>query len=113
MKSNVLNTLIFTLLSVTTISIYAAEKMDIPMPMPPKTSVTNKVIIGKGQVVLISKDKTKVTLRHEPIPAIQWPAMTMEFKVKCGAISAKTKVGDKVQFTLVPDGKDYMVTSIK
>lgn len=111
MKNNMLTTLIFTLLTVATISNYAAEKMDISMSS--KTSVANKIITGKGQVVLISKDKTKVTLRHEPIPAIRWPAMTMEFKVKSGALLAKTKVGDKVQFTLVPNGIDYIVTSIK
>ena len=114
MKNNMLTTLIFTLLTVATISNYAAEKMDISMSSKSsKTSVANKIITGKGQVVLISKDKTKVTLRHEPIPAIRWPAMTMEFKVKSGALLAKTKVGDKVQFTLVPNGIDYIVTSIK
>lgn len=111
MKRNMLITLIFTLLTVSTISTYAAEKMD--MSMSSKTSVPDKIITGKGQVVLISKDKTKVTLRHEPIPAIRWPAMTMEFKVKSGALLAKTKVGDKVQFTLAPNGRDYVVTSIR
>ena len=30
--------------------------------MTSRTFVTNKEIIGKGQVVLISKDKSKVTL---------------------------------------------------
>lgn len=83
------------------------------MPMPEKATAAHEAIKGKGQVTAISEDKSKVTLKHEPIPAIQWPAMTMAFKVKNSAMLAKTKVGDKVNFTLAPDGKDYMITSIK
>lgn len=110
MKKVILATLVFSVLSAAALSSYAAEKMD--MQMPAKTTAANKAIVGKGQVVLISKDKSKVTLNHEPMPAIQWPAMMMEFKVKNSAVLAKTKVGDKVSFTLAPDGKNYMVTSI-
>ena len=111
MKQVLLATLVLSVLSATTIVSYAADKMEIAMPT--KVTTSNMAITGKGQVVLISKDKSKVTLKHEPIPAIQWPAMTMEFKVKSSAVLAKTKVGDKVIFTLVPAGNDYMVTSIK
>ena len=111
MKQVLLATLVLSVLSATTIISYAADKME--MAMPTKATASYTAITGKGQVVLISKDKSKVTLKHEPIPAIQWPAMTMEFKVKSSAVLAKTKVGDKVSFTLAPDGKDYMITSIK
>ena len=111
MKKVLLATLVLSVLSATTIVSYAADKME--MAMPTKATASNMAITGKGQVVLISKDKSKVTLKHEPIPAIQWPAMTMEFKVKSSPVLAKTKVGDKVSFTLAPDGKDYMVSSIK
>lgn len=111
MKQVLLVTFVLSVLSATTIVSYAADKME--MAMPTKATASYTAITGKGQVVLIRKDKSKVTLKHEPIPAIQWPAMTMEFKVKSSAVLAKTKVGDKVSFTLAPDGKDYMITSIK
>ena len=111
MKKVLLATLVLSVLSTTTTLIYATGKMD--MPMPAKATVANEVITDKGQIVLINQDKTIVTLKHDPIAAIQWPAMTMAFKVKNSAVLAKTKVGDKVSFTFVLDGKDYMVTSIK
>ena len=111
MKKVILATLVCSVLSTAAVSSYAADKME--MAMPAKATASNTAITGKGQVVLISKDKTMVTLKHDPIAAIQWPAMTMAFKVKNSAVLSKTKVGDKVSFTLSPDGKDYMVTSIK
>lgn len=39
--------------------------------------------------------------------------MTMEFKVKDKMLLDKVKKGDKVQFTLEPQGQDYVITSIK
>ncbi len=111
MKKVILATLVLTVLSTAAISSYAMDKME--MAMPAKATANNKAITGKGQVVLISSDKTSITLQHAPIAAIQWPAMTMSFKVKDSSILAKTKVGDKVSFTLAPDGKDYMVTNIQ
>ena len=90
MKQVLLATIVLSVLSATTTLSYATDKIDLPMPA--KTTVANEVITGKGQVVLISKDKSKVTFKHETIPAIQWPAMTMEFKVKSSAVLAKTKV---------------------
>ena len=111
MKKVILITLACSVLSTANFSSYAMGKIE--MALPSKATVNSSVIQGKGQVVLINQDKTMVTLKHDPIAAIQWPAMTMAFKVKNSAVLSKTKVGDKVSFTLVPDGKDYMVTSIK
>ncbi len=111
MLNTILVTLIFSVLGTTVISSKAAEKMD--MPISAKATTIQESILGNGQVILISQDKTKVTLKHQPIPAIQWPAMTMEFKVKNRALLDKVKVGDKVHFILVPVGKEYIVTSIK
>ena len=132
MKKVTLVTLVFLVLSNATISSYAfdssmvginsANKTAKDNPFTQKSMVginsvngtaMNNQITGNGQVVLINKDKTMVTLKHDPIAAIHWPAMTMAFKVKNSAVLAKSKVGDKVSFTLAPDGKNYMVTSIK
>ena len=130
MKKVILVTLLFSVLSTIAISSYAfgngtQEEYSLNGIFKNKSlngkakinslNETTKinVITGKGQVVLINLDRTMITLKHEPIVAINWPAMTMAFKVKNSAILAKTKVGDKVIFTLAPDGKNYMVTSIK
>ena len=114
MKNVIVTTVIFSILSATAVFSHATEKMNMEqMQMPAKTSSAHSIVSAKGRVIAISKDKSKVTLKHEPIPVIEWPAMTMEFKVKSSKLLAKTQVGDKVSFTMVPIGKDYMVTSIK
>lgn len=48
----------------------------------------------------------QVTLSHEPVPAIGWPAMTMTFKLDPPGLAAGIKAGDQVAFGFEqrPDG---------
>lgn len=48
----------------------------------------------------------QVTLSHEPVPGIGWPAMTMTFKLDPPGLAAGVKVGDQVVFGFEqrPDG---------
>ena len=39
-----------------------------------------------------------VTFSHEPVPALQWPAMTMAFALPDPALARGFKVGDRVRF---------------
>jgi membrane fusion protein, copper/silver efflux system len=41
---------------------------------------------------------TSVTLSHEPVPAIGWPAMTMTFRLPDPKIARGLKTGDRVHF---------------
>jgi Cu(I)/Ag(I) efflux system membrane fusion protein len=41
---------------------------------------------------------TSVTLSHEPVPAIGWPAMTMTFQLGTPALARGLKTGDRVRF---------------
>jgi len=68
---------------------------------------------GVGVVKDINAASGVVTLAHEPIKSLNWPAMTMGFKVKDKTLLDNVKPGSKVDFTLVQAGKDYIVTSIK
>lgn len=68
---------------------------------------------GVGVIKAIDSVKGTITLQHEAITAIGWPAMTMPFKVASPDLLKVAKVGDKVQFTLHPAGMDSTVTSIK
>jgi Cu(I)/Ag(I) efflux system protein CusF len=68
---------------------------------------------GVGIVKDINVANGVVTLAHEPIKSLNWPAMTMGFKVKDKTLLDNVKPGSKVDFTLVQAGKDYVVTSIK
>ncbi|OJU23155.1 MULTISPECIES: efflux RND transporter periplasmic adaptor subunit [unclassified Sphingomonas] len=39
-----------------------------------------------------------ITLSHQPVPALNWPAMTMTFRVGTPALARDFKVGDRVRF---------------
>lgn len=54
-----------------------------------------------------------ITLQHEPMASLGWPAMTMVLKVASPDLLTRARVGDKIQFTLRPDGNDSIITSIK
>lgn len=47
-----------------------------------------------------------ITLSHEPVPAIGWPAMTMTFRLDPPSLAKSLKVGDRVAFGFQqkPDG---------
>lgn len=54
----------------------------------------------------------KVTLAHEAITSLKWPAMTMAFAVKDKSLFDKLAVGKKVNVELVKQGSEYVVTSV-
>ncbi len=65
-----------------------------------------------GTITAVNPANHKVTFDHGPIPAINWPAMNMEFAVVPSVDLAKLKTGDKVNFTLSGSGGTYTVQSI-
>lgn len=65
-----------------------------------------------GVVKAIDTARGTITLQHDAIATIGWPAMTMPFKVASPDLLDHMKVGDKVKFTLHPAGMDSTVTLI-
>jgi Cu/Ag efflux protein CusF len=57
---------------------------------------------GKGVVKAIKPGKVQIA--HEPIPALDWPAMTMWFDLKASA-GHDIRVGDRVHFEMMQDEK--------
>lgn len=55
----------------------------------------------------------KVTLAHEPVKSLNWPAMTMGFRVKDRALFDKLVTGKKVKVEFIQQGSDYLVTAVK
>lgn len=68
---------------------------------------------GVGVVKAIDPSKGTITLQHEAIASIRWPAMSMAFKTASPDLLKGVKVGDKVQFTVKPHGMDSTVTAIE
>ncbi|MBZ0093721.1 MAG: efflux RND transporter periplasmic adaptor subunit, partial [Sulfuricellaceae bacterium] len=69
---------------------------------------------GRGKVVAIDAQAGRVTLAHDPIPALKWPAMTMGFKLRDAKTLGALKVGEPVSFELSPqpEGGEYVVEHI-
>jgi Cu/Ag efflux protein CusF len=65
-----------------------------------------------GVVKAVDAKAGTVTIAHQPIKALGWPAMTMPFKVASPAVLDKVAVGRKVQFTLV-SASDPKISSLK
>lgn len=54
---------------------------------------------GTGRVEAIAAGE--VTLAHDPIASLKWPAMSMPFRAPAGVLPARLAVGDRVKFALV------------
>lgn len=81
---------------------------DAKMSDKKKTATAN----ATGTITALNAASHKITFDHGPIPAISWPAMTMEFAVAPSVNFAKLKTGDKVNFTLSGSDGKYTVQSI-
>jgi Cu(I)/Ag(I) efflux system protein CusF len=66
-----------------------------------------------GVVKAVDPSKGTVTLAHEPVKSLNWPAMTMSFAVKDKMLFDKLAVGKKVNVELQQDGADYVVTAVR
>lgn len=71
---------------------------------------TEGVYHGMGTVQAL-KDDGSVTLSHEPIEALDWPAMTMDFLVAASVDLSPFEAGDRMHFTIVrTDEGPFMIT---
>ena len=67
-----------------------------------------------GTVVSVDVGKHTIKLKHDPIKALGWPAMTMNFSVDSSVDLAGVQAGDAVVFTLKPQGQDdYIIVNMK
>lgn len=55
----------------------------------------------------------KVMLAHEAVKSLNWPAMTMGFKVKDKTLFDKLAIGKQVDVEFRKDGMDYVIVSVK
>lgn len=67
---------------------------------------------GTGTVTAIDAAAGKITLDHDAIEAVGWPAMKMGFTAK-PEILKNVAVGDKVDFDVTVTGNASEVTRIK
>jgi len=90
-----------TILSLTTAEAATAQPAakpmaDMPgMAMPASATKTGK---GTGVITEIDAKAGTVTIKHQPIASLGWPAMTMGFKATPSSLLNGLKIGQKVGF---------------
>ena len=78
----------------------------------PASSATEAAQSHQGTGTIKSISGSDVTIAHEAIPTIGWPAMQMTFKATNGALLEGVKPGDRVAFAFSKAGSDYALTSL-
>jgi len=68
---------------------------------------------ASASVTSLDANAQVVTLDHAPVTTMNWPAMTMSFKVKDKAMLDKLEVGKTVEVEFVQQGGDYVITDVK
>lgn len=94
------------------------SKQDKPIEKNPTKNTAKQtsenIPAGHGKVMAIDIKTGNITLAHESIDVLGWPAMTMEFKVNEVKQLSQLKVGDNVEFDLKADAEQqYSIEHIK
>jgi Cu(I)/Ag(I) efflux system membrane fusion protein len=77
------------------------------------SSEIEKIIEGKGIIKVLNASQHTVTLFHEPIPALNWPVMTMDFSVEKNVDLNNFKVGDHIKFILKNVTENQVITQME
>lgn len=89
--------------TVTRLSAAAAEGT--PPAQTPAAHLT------QGKITVITPDA--ITIAHDPVPSLQWPAMTMAFKPPAKGLPPGLQVGDPVSFSFTqPEPGHFQIESI-
>jgi Cu/Ag efflux protein CusF len=59
----------------------------------------------------VDRSGSAVTVAHEPVAALNWPAMTMQFKVGEPALFERLQLGGRIAFEFVGEGGGYRIVN--
>lgn len=68
---------------------------------------------AQGVVRSVNASAKTVTIAHDPIAALGWPAMTMQFRVKSADLLKDVAAGARVQFVLVNENGQPVVSELR
>ena len=90
---------------------FAAEHMP-TAGMPMAHGTEEQMHQGHGTVKKVDMETGRVTINHEPIQSLHWPAMTMSFMVADKSLLKDIRPGMKVDFELRKMGTNYKITHL-
>lgn len=99
------------------LSLAACDDNQAAAPAQGDTSARNAAAAEAADIYSAAGDVTKisdaqVTISHEPVEGIGWPAMTMSFQAASPEMLQGLSVGDPVDFQFQQAGEQYRLTSI-
>ena len=68
---------------------------------------------GEGRINRIDADERVINLDHDPIPALEWPAMTMDFAVAGGIDLSALAEDQRVRFSIRREDGKWRIVSIE
>ncbi|MDR1946560.1 MAG: copper-binding protein [Desulfovibrio sp.] len=71
------------------------------------------VYSAKGTITLAEKTEGRITIRHEPVPALNWPAMTMRFRLEDPSLAEGLKEGEAVRFDFRNEASAPVIVNIE
>lgn len=74
--------------------------------------MSSGLIRGRGTVTRLYPGQQKIKINHEPIEALDWPSMNMDFQLKEGLTQDNLKVDDAVIFDISKTADGYVIQSI-
>jgi len=92
---------------------HTGDMKGMDMGVKPVADAKQETHTATGTVKKADPKSGKVTLQHGPVASLNWPAMTMAFKVKDKALWPKLEDGKKVEVEFTKQGADYVVTGVK
>lgn len=74
----------------------------------------HRIVMGQGRINKIMADRHMLNIKHEPMPEMNWPQMSMNFKTQKQVDLSSLKPGQEVEFKLVvDDNNNYLIKDIK
>jgi len=86
------------------------------MDMKEKVGDSSVPIITHQTTGIVKKvDNTRgtVTLDHQPVKSLNWPAMTMSFSVNDKKLMERLQPGKKVAIDFVQQGRNSVITAVR
>ena len=80
---------------------------------PTSASKASQTYTTTGKIDGVHPADKKVTIAHQPIAALGWPAMTMRFAVKDISLLNGLKKGDRVRLDFYNQGNVSIITDIE
>ena len=113
MKRAFLIALMATFSTLSVAQMKGMEKKGMDMKGMEKKDAKGTVHKAMGVVTKVDAAKNRVTIKHEAVQSLNWPAMTMAFTVKDKAMLEKMSKDRKIDFEFVQQGRDYVLTAVK